>query len=87
MPIRSFQQLQYEATWLGPKRIAIAAYADNKFVEQPVYPCGSCRQVLLEHENRVKQPVEIIMYGSKAITVVKSIVDLLPLPFDYKLTP
>lgn len=35
-------------------KIALAAYADGKFVENPVFPCGDCRQVLLEHENRVK---------------------------------
>jgi phosphate butyryltransferase len=28
MPIRSFQQLKYEATWLGPKRVVIAAAAN-----------------------------------------------------------
>lgn len=69
------------------KRIALAAYADGKFVAKPVYPCGDCRQVLLEHENRVKKPVEVIMYGEDEIKLVKSVSDLLPLPFDYNLTP
>lgn len=69
------------------KRIALAAFADGRFVEKPVYPCGDCRQVLLEHENRVKQPVEVIMYGEDEIKLVKSVSDLLPLPFDYNLTP
>jgi len=69
------------------KRIALAAYADGRFVAKPVYPCGDCRQVLLEHENRVKQPVEVIMYGEDEIKLVKSVSDLLPLPFDYNLTP
>jgi cytidine deaminase len=68
------------------KKIAVAAFSGDRFVEQPVYPCGDCRQVLLEHENRVKKPVEVIMYGTKEIKVVKSISDLLPLPFDYPLT-
>lgn len=69
------------------KRIAVAAFAEGKFVAGPVYPCGDCRQVLLEHENRVKQPVEVIMYGEKEIKLVKSVSDLLPLPFDYNLAP
>jgi cytidine deaminase len=68
------------------KKIAVAAFSGDRFVEQPVYPCGDCRQVLLEHENRVKKHVEVIMYGTKEIKVVKSISDLLPLPFDYPLT-
>lgn len=67
-------------------KIALAAYADGKFVENSVYPCGDCRQVLLEHENRVNHPMEIIMYGSKEIKVVSSVKDLLPLPFIYDLT-
>ena len=67
-------------------KIALAAYADGKFVENPVFPCGDCRQVLLEHENRVKHPVEIIMYGTSEIKVLSSVSDLLPLPFIYNLT-
>lgn len=67
-------------------KIALAAYADGKFVENPVFPCGDCRQVLLEHENRVKKPVEIIMYGTNEIKVLSSVSDLLPLPFIYDLT-
>lgn len=69
------------------KRIALAAFADGKFVAKPVFPCGDCRQVLLEHENRVKKPVEVIMFGTDEIKVVKSVSDLLPLPFDYNLAP
>lgn len=68
-------------------RIALAAFADGRFVARPVYPCGDCRQVLLEHENRVNKPVEVIMYGEDEIKLVKSVSDLLPLPFDYNLTP
>lgn len=67
-------------------KIALAAYADDKFVENPVYPCGDCRQVLLEHENRVRHPVEIIMFGTNEIKVLASVSDLLPLPFIYDLT-
>lgn len=66
------------------KRMALAAFTNNQFVEKPVFPCGNCRQALLEHENRVKSPVEVIMYGNSAIKVIKQISDLLPLPFDYE---
>ena len=69
------------------KKIALAAFADGKYVSKPVYPCGDCRQVLLEHENRVQQPVEVIMFGEDEIKLVKSVRDLLPLPFDYNLAP
>lgn len=71
---------------LAIKRLAIAAYSEKKFVEKAIFPCGSCRQVLLEHENRVKQKIEIIMYGEKEIKIVKSVSALLPFPFDHNLT-
>ena len=67
-------------------KIAVAAFADGKFVAKNVYPCGSCRQVLLEHENRVNHAMEVIMYGSEEIKVLSSAKDLLPLPFIYDLT-
>ena len=70
---------------IAVKKIALAAFSDGKFVGQPVFPCGDCRQVLLEHENRVKQHVEVIMYGANETKIVKSVGDLLPLPFDYGL--
>jgi cytidine deaminase len=69
------------------KKIAIAAFSGDKFTRQPVFPCGDCRQVLLEHENRVKKAVEVIMYGTEEIKVVKSVGDLLPMPFNENLTP
>ena len=66
------------------RKMAIAAFTEGAFLEQPVYPCGDCRQVLMEHENRVGKRMEVIMYGSKKIRILKSVQDLLPLPFIYK---
>lgn len=67
------------------KRIAVAAFTNDAFVDEPVFPCGSCRQVLLELEHRSNSPVEVIMYGESSIKIVKSAADLLPLPFNYDL--
>jgi len=64
------------------KMMAIAAIYQDKLLDQPVYPCGSCRQALLESENRFMQPVRILMYGKAGIQAVNSIKDLLPLSFD-----
>jgi cytidine deaminase len=64
------------------KMMAIAAFYKEKILDQPAYPCGSCRQALLESENRFDQPVRILMYGKKGIQVANSIRDLLPLSFD-----
>lgn len=64
------------------KMMAIAAIYEDKSLDQPVYPCGSCRQALLESENRFNQPIRILMYGKKGIHVVNSVKNLLPLSFD-----
>lgn len=61
--------------------IAIAACHDGEYTEMPCYPCGSCRQVLLEVENRYNKPFRIIMYGQSKIYEVASINELLPLSF------
>jgi cytidine deaminase len=64
------------------KMMAIAALYMDRVLDQPAYPCGSCRQVILESENRFNQPVRILMYGKNGIQVANSIRDLLPLSFD-----
>lgn len=66
--------------------IAIAAWTNNKFTKDVITPCGGCRQVLLEAENRFGSPMRILMYSEESVYVVNSIKDLLPLSFgDEKL--
>ncbi|MDR0412265.1 MAG: cytidine deaminase [Dysgonamonadaceae bacterium] len=62
--------------------LAVAAYTDGDFTEEPVPPCGACRQVILEAQNRYKQPVCILLYGKKSVYRIEKISDLLPLSFD-----
>lgn len=59
----------------------IAARNENGFVKEPVSPCGACRQVILEIEERYKQPVRILLYGTAGIYVFNSVKDLLPFCF------
>lgn len=61
--------------------LAIAAYYIDHFTEDPVPPCGACRQVILEVEDRYKRPVRILLYGTKGVYVVSSVRDLLPFQF------
>ncbi len=63
------------------KTIAIAARNDTEETEMPVPPCGACRQVLLETEQRFHTPIRILLYGKKEILLLKSVNDLLPLSF------
>lgn len=62
--------------------IAIAACNDKgEFTENPCSPCGACRQVLLETENRYNKAIKIILYGEKVIYELSSAKDLLPIGF------
>jgi len=61
--------------------IAVAAYHKGAFTTDVITPCGACRQVLLETENRFHSPMKVLMYSEKGVYVVNSIRDLLPLSF------
>lgn len=62
--------------------LAIAAFFEGQFVKNPITPCGSCRQVLLETEKRYKSPIRIILAGRDKCLIVNSVSDILPLNFD-----
>lgn len=61
--------------------LAIAAKNDKGLLAEPITPCGACRQVILEIEDRYRQPVRILLYGTNKIYSIDSIKDLLPLSF------
>ena len=66
---------------LAIKTIAIAANNEKGFLKDPISPCGACRQVILEIEDRYQRPVRILLYGEDGIYCFKSIKDLLPFSF------
>jgi cytidine deaminase len=61
--------------------LAIAARNENGLTAHPVSPCGACRQVILEMEDRYKQDVRILLYGTEGVYVIPSVKSLLPLHF------
>ena len=64
------------------KAIAIAAFTNGEFLQTPVTPCGSCRQVLLETEMRFEQNISVLLYGTKKIYQIENVKQLLPLCFE-----
>jgi cytidine deaminase len=64
------------------KCIAITALRNREMLEEPVPPCGSCRQVFVEWEKRFNQPFTIIMAGKKRIIRVEKAGWLLPFNFQ-----
>ena len=64
------------------RMIAIAARTpEGELQDEPVSPCGSCRQVLIETETRFCQEVRILLYGRNRIYVIDGIKQLMPLSF------
>ena len=62
--------------------LAITAIYKGKQLKEPVPPCGSCLQVILESEKRYNIPIRIILGGSEKIWIAKSIKDFLPVNFN-----
>lgn len=64
------------------KAIAISAKAKGFKVNSPVTPCGSCRQVMAETENRFQNKLRLIMRGENGkINIVSGVNNILPLMF------
>ena len=67
------------------KKMAITARAAAKDINYPISPCGACRQVISEHEDRHQHPIKIILQGASGdILTFQSIKELLPFSFSAK---
>ncbi len=63
--------------------LAIFAKSEDFEVVDPVYPCGSCRQVMSEYERIGKQPMRIIMTAATGkVHAVNGLINILPVAFD-----
>ena len=67
---------------LAMESIAIAGGHRYTITEQPVSPCGSCRQVMSEYQRKSGVPMSIILYGKDKIKVFDRVEDILPFIFD-----
>ena len=63
--------------------MAISYDTDKAACNEPISPCGMCRQSLLDFENRYQSPIKIILAGKTGpIMVVGAAKNLLPFGFD-----
>ena len=63
--------------------LAIAAFTDGAFTTNPIVPCGACRQVMLETEQRYNHPIRTLLYGTEGIYLIEGGTrELLPLTFN-----
>jgi cytidine deaminase len=64
------------------KTIAISYNNTNGQSNNPISPCGMCRQSLSEYEMRNKQPIRLILSGQTGrVYIIHHASDLLPLSF------
>ena len=62
--------------------VAITAVADAFEVDEPVPPCGMCRQAIVEYEMKYGNKIRIILGGqSGEVFIVHGMESLLPLTF------
>lgn len=63
--------------------VAISVKSPKMEVLTPVMPCGACRQVIQEYENRYGNAIKILLRtDDNKVYVIDTIKDLLPLGFD-----
>lgn len=72
----------YQSNYASEPIEALAIASDTSQGE--CYPCGGCRQTLLDVERRQSSPMRIIMSGGGSASVVGSAADLMPFSFKLK---
>ena len=73
---------------IAMKKIAVAAWQnpgegkehDEGFIDNPISPCGGCRQALAEYEHLYGK-IEVLLYGRNKIYILPSVESLLPFSF------
>ena len=69
-----------EANYASDPVVALAIASNPS--ERECYPCGGCRQVILDVERRQGTPIRLIMSGNGTASVVESATALLPFTFQ-----
>lgn len=62
--------------------LAIAAGQKGVLCDEPATPCGACRQVMAQYQDKSGRPMTVILVGAKKIWRFSRIDDLLPLIFN-----
>jgi cytidine deaminase len=72
-----------EAPKVAITAMAISVHNPRKTISTPAAPCGACRQVICEQEERQDQAIPLLLQGAEGpVYYLESGRDLLPLGFD-----
>lgn len=64
------------------KTIAVTGSAKHFNINRPITPCGACRQVMAEYENKQKQPIRLIFSAENGKSLVfQNVESILPVMF------
>jgi cytidine deaminase len=69
---------------IGIKAIAVKTNKKLKEGQFPGFPCGSCRQTMVEMETRYNQRMKVYVSGHNGkVYMIESAIDLLPYAFNH----
>ena len=67
------------------KSIAVVCLSDKININEPLSPCGACRQSMSEYEVRFSKNIRVILSGQTGkVVIAESIKSLLPLQFYFE---
>ena len=64
------------------KAIAVSVLSKSFEVQDVISPCGACRQVMAEYEDKQGEPIKVILHSpTNHVLIANKVQDLLPIMF------